>query len=156
MSVMFQAPQLVDFCTGLQVLLHLGHTFSGHTTHSQPREIWLWFKNVSSLKAEGSQRHRYPPVIPGLDTWYKAGIQEMVVHGLNGVNQRPDESVSAPSLISWVILVQFLPSLCLSSSNHRTGIILVPWSRVLQTFLSMGRGWTDGWVGRWIFLLMNE
>lgn len=41
MSVMFQAPQLVDFCTGLQVLLHLGYTFSGHTTHSQPGEIWL-------------------------------------------------------------------------------------------------------------------
>lgn len=30
----------------------------------------------------------------------------MAVPGLNGVNQRIDESASAPSLIIWVILVQ--------------------------------------------------
>lgn len=48
---------------------------------------------------------------PSCCTWAgsldKAGIQEMVVHGSNRVNQRIDDSVSAPSLISWVVLVQF-------------------------------------------------
>lgn len=106
MSVVLQVPQRVDFCTGSQLPLHWGHTFSGHATHSQPHGIQLWLRTWAPW-GQTSERCLDPPVGPGLDTWYKAGIQEMAVPGLNGVNQRIDESASAPSLIIWVILVQF-------------------------------------------------
>ena len=100
------APQVVGFCTSLQLSLAFGPDFFRPHSSQSACDIWLLLKNVSSLKAGARDIFTfllYLSLLPGTTQAFKKWPSIDWVEWTREL----DESVSEPFLISWVILVQF-------------------------------------------------